>query len=261
MAALMTRLAMPVDVAVLEKDWERPGFDLAKDGWVIRDDELLAYAVVYPDGFGEMAADDDRSREQLLAVAEGRARERGEPSIRFICDSSDQTLRFLRARGYTDTARYDSYLADLTVPLVSPGGWPILVASDRESEKHIHRLVRDSYGDDPDFERWRSWITAFTRDPELWLLTPDDRAPRAALVAWTFPDKGWIKRVALAPGAPLDAALALLVEAVKVLAKRGLTDIGLPVADTDPRYLHDLAKAASMRAGADSKVIVTKTLD
>lgn len=144
---------------------------------------------------------------------------------------------------------------------MAPEGWPILATTDTASEKQIHRLVAGSYGDDPDFEQWRSWITAFTRDPDLWLLTPDGRAPRAGLVAWAFPDKGWIKRVAMAPGAPLDAGVALLVEAIRVLGTRGLTEIGLPVAGTDPRYLHDLARAASMRAGRDSKTIVTKTLD
>src|SRR5439155_22871761 len=100
----------------------------------------------------------------------------------------------------------------------------------------------------------------WTFDPELWLLVPDE--PAAALVGWAFPDRGWIKRVALPGRAPdLELGAALLDAAAAVLSRRGLSWAGLPVGNDDPVYLRDLGDRMGMTEGQTMVVLARSTVE
>lgn len=79
-------------------------------------------------------------------------------------------------------------------------------------------------------------------------------------MAWAFPDRGWIKRVALGRGpADLDVGAALVGGAFEVLARRGMTTAGLPVGRRDPAYLSDLGDRFAMTVGK-TMAVMTKPL-
>ncbi|HUP86735.1 MAG TPA: hypothetical protein VM143_13810 [Acidimicrobiales bacterium] len=173
MSRVLDRLDLGLGVEVLRRDWTtREGFDPGKDAWVARDGgEVVGFAACYPGAFGEAAALDASLYPSLLDLVETRAIDRGDHTVSFLAEAESPLWGTLAGRSYAEEDSYFNLRLDLTGPRGPvPAGIDVRPAEGHEDERLVFELVTSCYADEPDFDRWRAWITMWTFDPELWLL-------------------------------------------------------------------------------------------
>jgi hypothetical protein len=96
------------------------------------------------------------------------------------------------ARGFVEQGRFSTYRG-ASRPL-RPHAAEVSVRSVEggEDERMILGLAALSYGDGPDFDSWRQWITSWDYGASLWLIATERGREVGGLVAFNFPTEGWI---------------------------------------------------------------------
>jgi ribosomal protein S18 acetylase RimI-like enzyme len=115
----------------------------------------------------------------------------------------------------------------------------------------ITEAFRDHWNHIP--KQFESWVQRKKRhgfQPGLWLLVFDGEEVAAALVGSVFPEMGgWVNNVAVRrPWRRRGIAEAMLREAFRRFAARGITPVNLGVDATNPTGATRLYEKAGMRA-------------
>jgi ribosomal protein S18 acetylase RimI-like enzyme len=165
-------------------DWAAPGFDPARDAWLVEDagtalgyalldDRGIALVTVPPAGEGRGVGT------ALRAAAEARAVERGEARVSQFVPASNQLARsHLLAAGYRHALSYFRMRMELT-DAAEPPDVAVRTFERGRDDVAVHSLVQaamaDVEGNQPrTLESWRA--AAFGKqgwEPSLWLLHED----------------------------------------------------------------------------------------
>jgi mycothiol synthase len=166
-------------------DWSAPGIDLARDAWIVEDDDtLLGYALlddrgaalvtVPPTGEGRGVGT------VLREAAEARAGERGEALVRQYVPVTNEAARtHLLDAGYWPAYSYFRMRMDLAEAGPAPEGVPVRAFSRGPDDAVVHALVEEAMAGVPGNEprSLESWQAAKVDkegwDPSLWLLLED----------------------------------------------------------------------------------------
>jgi hypothetical protein len=101
------------------------------------------------------------------------------------------------ARGFVEQGRFSTYRG-ASRPL-RPHAAEVSVRSVEggEDERMILGLAALSYGDGPDFDSWRQWITSWDYGASLWLIATERVARSRRPGRLQLPDRRVDKRVAV----------------------------------------------------------------
>ena len=236
-----------LDADFIGSAWNRSGFDLATDAWVVVDDAgtIVAYAhamrdgpdvvdswgLVHPAHRGQGLGPDllDRIEEragQLLA---------GVPDAKFrqSVNAGDRAAAaMLQARGLRPVRHFWHMGIDLEGPVHTggpPDGIEIAGVDPHQDLPAMHAVLIEAFADDwgyhPEpFDEWaQDYAGSPNYDPTMWLLARDGAEPVAALVAQVYGDRGWISEIGvLKSHRGRGIADALLRRSFATFAERGL---------------------------------------
>jgi mycothiol synthase len=248
-----------LDEGFLQKQWERPGFDLASDAWVDidRDGRVVAYGQVTRDapdvvdcwgivhpahrGLGVGAALVDRMEARAPALAPGVAHVR----LRNAINAGDAAAAYLLAsRGYHLVRHFWHMRTDLPAsfdPGVPPSGIVITPLRAPDDLPAVHCVTdeafADHWGHQPEpFEEWAEYRTGgASYDPTLWRLAWDGGRLVGALIAVVLEGRGWVDLLGVHRSARgRGVATALLRQAFAGLATRDVHAVYLAVDAENP---------------------------
>jgi mycothiol synthase len=256
----------------VQKQWERPGFDLATDAWVAVDqgETVVAYAqltrddpdvvdswgVVHPAHreLGLGAALVDLLERRAPALAPGAAHVRLRNAIN-AGDGPAATL--LESRGFRLVRHFWHMRIDVPDSL-DPGapaaGISITALHSPDGLPAVHGVIdeafADHWGHQPEpFEQWADDHTSGTSyDPGLWRLAWDGERLVGALVAVVLEDRGWVDLLGVRRSARgRGVAGALLRHAFAAFAGRGVSAVYLAVDAENPTGATALYEREGMR--------------
>jgi hypothetical protein len=252
-AAFQREWSVPVDVAQLRVDWERDGFDLSRDSWVETGSDGMPVAVAwsYPGGWAVAAANADDAYGEVVSKLLERA---GAGVVRLLARTEHAgPLRVLLDKGFKPIGEFTQWrISAEALTLDAPPAIPVEQAESEVDQRRMFSLITSAYDDHEDFDEWRAWITAWEYDPRLWLVARGADSIDGALVGWTFPDEGYIKRVAVSENTPdqVATAMALITSAANVFRSDGIAaTVALPVGSGDPPYVAAAAARLGMEPG------------
>jgi hypothetical protein len=250
-AAFLSEWSVPVDVAQLRVDWERDGFDLKRDSWVeiSSDGSPVAVAWSYPGGWAVAAANTDAAYREVVSKLLERA---AAGVVRLLERAEDAgTVGVLLEEGFEAAGEFTQWRIKLDALSVdTPSGIRVERAEGEADPRQMFRLIARAYGDHTDFEEWRAWIMTWEHDPRLWLVVRGADSIEGALVGWTFPGEGYIKRVAVSESSSdqVATAVALIASAQAVFRSDAIAaTVALPVGSGDPPYVAEAAARLGMR--------------
>ncbi len=243
-----------LDEGFLRAQWDRVGFDLATDAWVVVDDAgtILGYGQVMreePDVAASWGVVHPGYRgrglgSSLLSRIEERAARLlpGHPTIRFrhaINAGDGAAAAMLRARGLRPVRHFWHMQIELTGqvdPGPTPEGIDIAPMRPPDDLAVIHAVENEAFADhwghhpEP-FDSWAEEQTQrLSYDPTLWLLAREDGEPVGALTASVLGDRGWVDLLGvLAPARSRGIGAALLRHAFAAFAARGVRHVVLAV--------------------------------
>jgi ribosomal protein S18 acetylase RimI-like enzyme len=224
-------------------DWSAPGFDPARDAWLVEDaGEPLGYALLDDRGAALVTvppATEGRGVGTLLReAAEGRAIERGEALVRqYVPITNARARAHLLEAGYWPAFSYfrmRTALADVPPP---PDEVPVRPFDRGIDDVPVHSLVEDAFAAIPgnvpqSLESWQAAkVDKEGWDPALWLLH-EDAAGLAGVVLcerWEG-GVGYVDSLAVAPrirGQGLGRAM--LMHGLAALREAGMTTAELSV--------------------------------
>jgi GNAT superfamily N-acetyltransferase len=231
----------------LREDWNRAGFDLATDAWVVVDgvgtivaygralregpDVVESWGVVHPEhrgrGIGSAVLDRVEERTSRLLAERSSAR------FRHVINSGDRAAAaMLEGRGLRPIRHFWHMQIDLVGPVepgLAPEGIEIAGIELSHDLPAVHAVLTEAFADEwehhPEpFDRWADEQTSSpSHDPTLWLLARAEGEPAGALTANVWGDRGWVREIGvLAPHRGRGIGEALLRDSFAVLAGRGL---------------------------------------
>lgn len=249
----------------MRTDWQRPGFDLETDTWVVQSpqDELIGCAMVWDfephvrilvvagvhpghRGMGVGAAlcrwAEERGRQSVLKAPDGARVALWQE--RPAADEASQAL--LREQGY-QFARYSLYMLiemDESPPEpVAPAGFTIRPFICGQEERALIHALRESFQGhwgyverpfEEEFQDWMHLLDNPDNDPSLWFAAVDDAEGEIVGTAFCYPamaedaELGWIYGLGVRrPWRRHGLALALLQHCFDALYRYGKRKAGL----------------------------------
>ena len=261
-----------LDADFIGSAWNRSGFDLATDAWVVVDDAgaIVGYAHAMRDGpdvvdsWG-LVHPAHRGRglgPALLDRIEGRAGQllAGVPDakVRQSVNAGDRAAAaMLQARGLRLVRHFWHMGIDLEGSVNAghtPDGIEIAGVDPFQDLPTMHAVLIEAFADDwgyhPDpFDEWADdYAGSPNYDPTLWLLALDGTEPVAALVAQVYGDRGWISEIGvLKSHRGRGIADALLRRSFATFAERGFGRVMLNVDAENPTGATALYERVGMR--------------
>jgi mycothiol synthase len=242
------------EIADVRDDWTAPGFDLARDAWMIQraDGTAVGYA-----WFRRRAGLDfdsdlrvlpgeplDSLALTMLEAVEARTLETAAGKGALLCfftGSVETELRALLERsGYREARTFFRMRIDLPerdegraslVPGIEIR--PLRLGTD---DRAIHAAIEESFAEHfrhtpRDFEEWWALRARHERfDPGLWLLAWDKDRVAGALVAFDYGDIGFVRELGvLKPWRGRGLGSALLARSFETLRAKGQHRVALGV--------------------------------
>jgi mycothiol synthase len=244
--------------------------DLQQDSWLVEDDSLAAYAVVFPhsdsadiDGFVRADKTGQGLGSWLLRTGEQRIRDRGLTTARTWCLGPDAEARSLFERfGYTEARRYYRMQIDLD-DSPPPPEWPDgfrVSTFEPDDARAFHATLDEAFAEEWNFvsmpfEQWvKHRIMAPDHDPTLWFTVRDGK--KIAAVLRGDADRGgvgWIGAVGvLQPWRRRGLGLALLQHAFAEFSRRGKQRVALGVDAQNPTGATRLYERAGMHVAYEA---------
>lgn len=236
--------------ADLRAVWTAPGFDPARDAWVV---EVDGECVGYADGrlrdegqrfefqwFVREDARDTGIGVELLAAAEMRAREVGAPVTGTVISHGNEWGRqLLESRGFEAVRYYWQMRIDLEEEVAEPA-WPegvsVRTARTGEDDRAIHALVQHEFEDieghvATPFEEWRHLMMEGERfDPSMWFIAEAGGEIVGVALCPSYETEGWVRQIAVRRDRRRRGlARALLRTAFAEFRRRGKPHAGLVV--------------------------------
>lgn len=256
-------------VAVLRDDWDRGGFDPARDAWVAEEaGRLVGYAEVFEEDPGALDAyarvhPDARGRglgAALVAHTERRAaqtaseRGAGLPLRNCISATDDAARALLRAHGYTRVRSFLHMEVALPAPRVAAPVDPSVTirALDPVADAAAaNALLGEAFAGQWGFEATPpdAWSHPIAHaDPGLVAIV--DGRVAGVLLGRSWNDVGWVEDVGVAAAARRrGVGLALMLEAFEHFARRGLDRAMLNVDEDNPTGAPRLYERVGMQVG------------
>lgn len=277
-AAAVNDLVVTVDTAVQGwsdstqeelLDWWRLT-DLQRDSWLVEDDSLAAYAVLFPhpdsadiDGFVHPDKTGRGLGSWLLRTGEQRVRDRGLTTSRTWCLAPDAEARSLFERfGYAEVRRYYRMQIELDASTPSPE-WPDgfrVTTFEPDDARAFHATLDEAFAEEWNFvsmpfEQWvKHRIEAPDHDPTLWFTVRHGN--KIAAVLRGDADRagaGWIGAVGvLQPWRKRGLGLALLQHAFAEFSRRGKHRVALGVDPQNPTGATRLYERAGMHVAYEA---------
>jgi hypothetical protein len=247
-AAFPNSLGGRSTAAVVRRDWERTGFDLAADAVVLEEaGSVVGFGAAYPDGWLMVGAARDDLFPRLLQWTSVRAQALSYQTQHFLVNTREAVLlTAARDLGYEPAGSFLTYEGATSQRVDTTSKVTIRPATRGSDEIAVFELMRAEYGDGPDFDSWRRWITNWRFEAACWLIALDEAQVVGAAVGIPFPDEGWVKRLAALGEQRVPICSALLNRLLLRFADLGYSTFGLPVGSDEPAYLHDMAAAAGL---------------
>ncbi|HYF11104.1 MAG TPA: GNAT family N-acetyltransferase [Actinomycetota bacterium] len=240
--------AVEVDAADIESDFQRVGFDLARDCVIVFDgDEAVSWSNVHR----ERAEADVRPTHQgrgigtaLLRWSEERVRELGGAKVsQTVTDNNGDAPPLFRANGYqTDGTSWILQISFEEPPPGQPMPDGIAIRPYTEGDAHdAYRVVDDAFNEwegrtSIGFDEWRVSVIdhqAFSRELSRLAFEGDELVGAALAFVYATEEEGWIHQVATkATHRHRGIARALLYETFRAFYERGKANCGL---STDSR--------------------------
>ncbi|KOT42648.1 acetyltransferase [Streptomyces caelestis] len=244
------------DLHIVEAELKRPGTDLERDSWLIRDGDLLvAYGLLWDESGGERIDIDQyvlpehqgaaaRLLEAMEARALEKARENGAArAVVHLYLNAAPTLDtgLLRARDWRVVRRYHVLRRSLDPARdpfpEAPAGVRVRDCVAEEDRARVHALYQESFADHFDFrprtcETWLHDIDAERLDWSLvWIVGTEDLGDVGFLLARDDREAmGWIRNLGVLPAARgRGLGGFLLRHAFAAFAARGRDTVGLGV--------------------------------
>ena len=261
-----------LDADFLLTGWNRAGFDLATDGWVIADtaDAIVAYGQVVRDeasivgswgivhptqrgrGLGPALFDRIQERAALMLA------DVPDPRFRHAINAGDRAAAaMLRARGLRPVRHFWHMGIDLDRPVdlrLAPERIEIRGIEPEADLPAMHAVLTEAFAEDwgyhPDpFARWaEDYASGPNYDPTLWLIAKDGPTIVGALTADISGDRGWVGEIGVvAAHRGRGIAGALLRRSFATLADRGIGRVMLNVDAENPTGATALYEGVGMR--------------
>jgi len=243
-----------LDTGFLHGQWERPGFDLTTDAWVVvdgagttagygqvtrdGDDVVDSWGVVHPAHRGRgigaalLARIEARAIEMMAGVHGARVRQ--------SVNAGDQAAAaMLRSRGLRLVRHFWHMSIELPADVVAgpaPSGIAITSLRSQDDLRPVHVVLDEAFVDHWDhqsgpFEDWaQDRAQGSDYEPALWRLAWEDRRLVGALTAAVRGDQAWVMELGVcraARGRGIGAAL--LQGAFEAFAARGVPSVVLVV--------------------------------
>jgi mycothiol synthase len=234
------------DIKDVRDDWAAPGFELARDGWIIdrEDGTALGFAWIHArrpgsdfDGALYVLPGEpiDPIAPVLLGAVQARAREKAsEPgaTLCFFVAQVEAEMRSLLERfGYQEARTFFRMRIDLEgleLPRSRATGIEIrphrLGTDDRVTHAAIEESFAEHFRHTPRaFDDWWALRSRHERfDPGLWLLAWDREQVAGALVAFDYGDAGFVRELGvLKPWRGKGVGSALLLRSFEEFRSRG----------------------------------------
>jgi len=261
-----------LDADFIGSAWNRSGFDLATDAWVVVDDAgtIVGYAHAMrdrPDVVDSWGLVHPTHRGQglgpvLLDGIEGRAGQllAGVPDAKFrqSVNAGDRAAAaMLQARGLGLVRHFWHMGIDLDGPVQAsraPDGIEIAGVDPHGDLPAIHAVLIEAFADDWGYhpEPFDEWTTDYAGspnyDPTMWLLARHGAQPVAALVAQVYGDRGWISEIGvLKSHRGRGIADHMLRRSFAMFAERGFGRVMLNVDAENPTGATALYERVGMR--------------
>jgi mycothiol synthase len=255
------------DVDDLREQWSLPGFDPARDAWVVEEDaRLLGYAYAWARG-GRAIHSEARVRpdveyppvgELLFERIESRTREQGiETATVLLIGSSPAGKAFAEERGYRLARHYIRMLVDLAEPparVEAPTGVVLRTAEPGRDEPAVWELMREAFADEYEYvpETYDAWrqrlVDVPSFDPGLWFLAEAGGELVGATQCYPFLEGGWVQGIGVRPAwRRRGLGHALLAASLEAFWERGRSRVGLEVDAENPRAAKRLYERVGMR--------------
>ena len=249
----------------LREDWDRPGFALERDAWVVEENgRLVAYAWLWERDVGKPLAVGcvlPQARgcgigSELVRLAEERAREKG-ASLLAEYAWSDTARRLLEGCRYHHARTYFRMAIDLVeeppAPVWPPGvvlrpfGLGIDAAPVYEA---MNDAFADEWGFTPEpFDRWRErHLGREEFDAGLWLIARDGEEIAGCALSGLYEDGAFIHGIGVRPPwRRRGLGRALLVASFGEFHRRGAGRVALSVDAANPTGATRLYERVGMR--------------
>ena len=235
--------------------WNRSGFDLDVDAWLIVDETgtIRAYGQLAWDEPGVIQSwgvvdPEHRGRgigSALFDRIEGRALELGPSRFRHSINlGDDAAAALLGAHGLEPVRHFWHMEVALDGPVAgdpAPAGIEIRGVASPTDVAAVHAVLDAAFADDWGYhpEPFDRWIDGYssrpTFDPTLWLLALAARTPVGALAADVHDDRGWINELGvLASHRGRGVGAALLRRSFAAFEERGARHATLNVDAANP---------------------------
>jgi mycothiol synthase len=239
----------------IENGWNRPGFDLAGDAWVVVDmtGTIAAYGQASweePGVIQSWGVVDPKHRGRGIGSAlidriEGRALELEPRRFRHSINLGDDAAAALLSARALQPVRHFWHMEIALDGAVDgdsePPGIDIRAVESREDVATVHGVLDAAFANDwgyhPEpFDRWvEGYSSRPTFDPRLWLLARDARTPVGALTADVHDERGWINELGvLASHRGRGIGAALLRRSFAGIKRRGVRHATLNVDAENP---------------------------
>ncbi len=261
-----------LDADFIGSAWNRSGFDLATDAWVVVDDAgtIVGYAhamrdgpdvvdswgLVHPaqrgQGLGPVLLDriEERAGQLLAGVPDAKFRQ--------SVNAGDRAAAaMLQGRGLRLVRHFWHMGIDLEGPVPAgraPEGIEIVGVDPHLDLPAMHAVLIEAFADDwgyhPEpFDEWADdYAGSPNYDPTMWLLARDGAEPVAALVAQVYGDRGWVSEIGvLKSHRGRGIADALLRRSFAMFAERGFGRVMLNVDAENPTGATALYERVGMR--------------
>jgi mycothiol synthase len=261
-----------LDADFLGNAWNRSGFELATDAWVLLDrhgtivayghairdaeDVVDSWGIVHPEhrrrGLGSSLLDQIEGRAAQLLAGVPAAK------LRHSMNAGDtDAAAMLEARGLHPVRHFWHMGIDLAGPVEpgrAPEGIEITVVDPQADLRSMHTTLTEAFAEDwgyhPEpFDRWaEDYAGSPNYDPTLWLQARDGAMAVGALAAMVLGDRGWVGEIGvLRSHRGRGIADALLRRSFATFADRGSARVMLNVDSENPTGATALYERVGMR--------------